>query len=829
MDKSGCKVYKDIQLQTHQEFVVDFMNKTLQKGLILYHSVGSGKTILAITIARCMIENKNKSIKKAIVLAPKSVVPQWRAQFEKLGITAESGNFVVESHEQWLNKYSNGSVSAHNALLIVDEAHKFRTKITFSKSVEDFGEVSAGKYSFRLLQAAGEAQKVLFLTATPMVNGPDDIRNMLIAIDGKVSVETGYKDKFRKLGDVDKFKQFVECKFSHYANNQTADFPNTDIYVKQLFMDEEYYSKYELIEKDQIKELKEKDIEINFDEKKSLAVFLNGIRRAVNNIDKHTISPKVQWLIEQLQVQQEYAGRSIVYSGWRSHGVDLVTQKLTELKIPFAEITGDTSLKERKNIVDLYNASKLPVLMITAAGSEGLDLKETRNVYVLEPHWNQTRVYQTIGRAVRYKSHENLPEEERKVNVYFIVLSKPVEAELGSADEFMLKLSLMKQEVIEDVYSAAAINNSIEKKVCNGGGKMAPIPKGVVKLASLTWSEMAKALSIAHDQDSPKAKDGSNPAAPSNCSKVVTIPQFTGTCWWNAVMMTVFNSEGMRKLVMSKMASWKKTDPILNIFATMLKEHYTHENFEHMEFFKKTTPKQILAIMHQHAPTTFEMNPSFQEGYFAGRYLHKVLHYMGVTKLAILDAIQIPKTQTFQLFYGQYNAMQMVNGKKVYSKHDEDTVINYLEETPDVLMIITKKQGDLKFYPDYYYHSDQEFKPEIKYNGKEYIVDGLVLANYNTTCGGHEIAGITCNGQRHMYNGWLGDTLDKGMKEKVKSKVPCPLMKYDWIKQGVNSFCIDTAKCRLHFGDKTSVEGSQLCFNFSRGSRIYTYIRKDKI
>ena len=45
------------------------------------------------------------------------------------------------------------------------------------------------------------------------------------------------------------------------------------------------------------------------------------------------------------------------------------------------------------------------MLLLSDAGKEGLDLKETSQVHVLEPQWNDEKVEQVIGRAVRFKSH----------------------------------------------------------------------------------------------------------------------------------------------------------------------------------------------------------------------------------------------------------------------------------------------------------------------------------------------------------------------------------------------------------------------------------------
>ena len=57
-------------------------------------------------------------------------------------------------------------------------------------------------------------------------------------------------------------------------------------------------------------------------------------------------------------------------------------------------------------------------MFITKSGSEGISFKAIRQVHIMEPFWQQTRETQVIGRAVRYKSHDDLPEQEKNVFVY---------------------------------------------------------------------------------------------------------------------------------------------------------------------------------------------------------------------------------------------------------------------------------------------------------------------------------------------------------------------------------------------------------------------------
>jgi hypothetical protein len=74
--------------------------------------------------------------------------------------------------------------------------------------------------------------------------------------------------------------------------------------------------------------------------------------------------------------------------------------------------------------MDVYNQSEnkygeyLKIMLISPAGTEGLNLKNVRQVHIMEPYWNEVRITQMIGRAVRLCSHRDLPMSERHVEVY---------------------------------------------------------------------------------------------------------------------------------------------------------------------------------------------------------------------------------------------------------------------------------------------------------------------------------------------------------------------------------------------------------------------------
>lgn len=63
------------------------------------------------------------------------------------------------------------------------------------------------------------------------------------------------------------------------------------------------------------------------------------------------------------------------------------------------------------------------VLMITQSGAQGISLKNVRQVHVMEPFWNNVRVQQVQGRAVRAWSHAQLPPKDRVVETFVYIMA----------------------------------------------------------------------------------------------------------------------------------------------------------------------------------------------------------------------------------------------------------------------------------------------------------------------------------------------------------------------------------------------------------------------
>jgi hypothetical protein len=100
-----------------------------------------------------------------------------------------------------------------------------------------------------------------------------------------------------------------------------------------------------------------------------------------------------------------------------------------------------TSISTQLQIVSKNNnlGEIIKVLMITSSGSEGINLRNTRYVHIMEPYWHPVRSEQVIGRARRICSHKDLPLELQTVEV-FVYLMVFSEEQLNSEDAKELKL-----------------------------------------------------------------------------------------------------------------------------------------------------------------------------------------------------------------------------------------------------------------------------------------------------------------------------------------------------------------------------------------------------
>jgi archaellin len=157
------------------------------------------------------------------------------------------------------------------------------------------------------------------------------------------------------------------------------------------------------------------------------------------------------------------------------------------------------------------------ILMITSSGAEGINLRNTRFVHIVEPYWHMVRIDQVVGRARRICSHQDLPPEMRTVKVFLYISTFSEEQKTDEAnielrirdvsrldqntpvttDETLYEMSSIKQRINNEILKAvkeSAIDCKIYSTISKNSENL--ICYGVDVVKSNQFSFMNNPLSI---------------------------------------------------------------------------------------------------------------------------------------------------------------------------------------------------------------------------------------------------------------------------------------------------------------------------------------------
>lgn len=455
----------------HQQGVIDHFDSK-SDGIVAYHGVGTGKTLTSILAA-----NKYSTpSSKAIIAAPASLLDNYRKEIEK----HTKGTLDVDllSHQKFIKEYGDGKQHDPRSLLVVDEAHRasnLNTKL--KKTLSDF-----------------KAKKRLLLTATPIYNNPSNLSSLVnIASGNKVLPENdaefakafirnkvvspGFLDSIMgvKPGIIPQFKPNEDfntavSKHIHYYKNpdNSSDFPSVSHHTvnTELSARQKQLTSYALSELPfHIRRKIKANLPPDRQEAKSMMAFMTGPRQIASSIygfDKN-VSPveaskdskKHNIIVDLLKKSPDK--KRIIYSNYINSSLAPLSQRLNEEGIPHRLFTGSEDKKERDDAIKRYNNNEEKTLLISSAGAEGLDSKGTNEVHVLEPHWNEQKIKQVVGRAVRFKSHSHLPEDQRHVDVYHYLSSDNDKGFLGlgkkksTVEEYIKSRAHEKQKLFDQI------------------------------------------------------------------------------------------------------------------------------------------------------------------------------------------------------------------------------------------------------------------------------------------------------------------------------------------------------------------------------------------
>jgi superfamily II DNA or RNA helicase len=522
---------KDI-LNKHQFLLKQFFyNISLDKikGMLIYHGLGSGKSISSISIAFDYI---NKYKQKIIILMNKSLHQNYLTDIKKFlslkKFSSDDTNTFINDNFEFFSLNSSNilqkfkQIKIKNKLIIIDEAHNlFNSVVNGSPNLTEL---------YYLLRNENDI-KILLLTGTPIINTPYEITmcfNLLVNknynilpenyadfLNYFISIDNDelYKLRLDKLGNrivglISYFQYEINEDFPLDLGIEIIKCPMTNIQTEQYLI-----HKNMEIEKASLVFSKNrgKNIGIAKNIKSGIGEYKIKTRMLSNYCPLDSINNCVKFnkIFNNIKNINNGNNISLIYSQFtNNYGIASLVQyflnnnflllnnefNLTTLKHEeffkttnttalseaekiinkkyIAVISGDVEFENRQKIQNLINDTRnkygdiISIIIVSSTGAEGLNFSNLRSIHILEPYWNYSRILQIKGRGIRFKSHTQLKDDEKNVKT-FVYLSTLTE-DVKTTDEEIYDLAINNYLIIQDflnIYKKFSIDCYINYKI----------------------------------------------------------------------------------------------------------------------------------------------------------------------------------------------------------------------------------------------------------------------------------------------------------------------------------------------------------------------------
>jgi superfamily II DNA or RNA helicase len=430
----------DVKLQEHQTRVLKRL-KDHPANTLLYHALGSGKTLTSIAAAEQAGEPYTAIVPAAL-----------RPNFQQ-----EQAKFTDQKLPSSVMSYSGlgrGHPVPYGNTLIFDEAHRLRNP--------------EAQQTIQAQKAVDNSQRALLLSGTPVVNDPADFAPIMSMLTKQKISPEDFRSRYVKEKQVDpglirrilgytpgteeelahpeELKSLLRGHVDYYAPQKPSvdvsynDIP-VDMSTEQSQLYHAMWNKLPWILRWKLKW----QFPLNADELTRMTSFLTGPRQVGlstlpfmgNKRDPWKAfqqSPKLNTAYNNLtNTLKDDRTKALIFSNFIEAGLTPYAEALNRAKVPNAVFHGGLSDVQRKALVNDYNSGKIRVALLGPSGTEGLSFKGTQLIQQLDRYFQGVRGRQAIGRGIRYDSHWNLPDDLKNVKVERYIARLP----LGVKDKLL--------------------------------------------------------------------------------------------------------------------------------------------------------------------------------------------------------------------------------------------------------------------------------------------------------------------------------------------------------------------------------------------------------
>ena len=406
-------------LRDYQKDGFRWMQFLARHGLhgILADDMGLGKTLQ--TLAHLMAEKASgrSGGRPSLVIAPTSVVPNWRAEAVKFAPGLRVLVLNGADRRKYYRSIPHADLVITSFALLQRDIEKL---LGFQYHIMVLDEAQYIKNPrAKVAQAACRviARHRICLSGTPIENHLGELWSLMhFLIPGYLGTEDSFQKIFRKPieeeGDAEKnalLKKRIAPLVLRRTKDQVAkELPPKTIMVHLVELHSDQKDLYETVRATMDKRVREAIAARGIEQ--SQIVFLDALLKLrqiccdprllpEDFADGVHSSAKLDFLAELLETLIEEGRRILIFSQFTTM-LSLIAAHLEKTKVPFLKLTGAS--KDRGKLVDDFQSGKFPVFLISLkAGGTGLNLTAADTVIHYDPWWNPAAEAQATDRAYR--------------------------------------------------------------------------------------------------------------------------------------------------------------------------------------------------------------------------------------------------------------------------------------------------------------------------------------------------------------------------------------------------------------------------------------------
>ncbi|MEO5913951.1 MAG: DEAD/DEAH box helicase [Luteolibacter sp.] len=417
---------------------------------ILADDMGLGKTLQTLTHILTDKESGHSRGLPVLVVAPTSVVPNWRAEAARFTPALRVLVLNGPERKKYFRSIPHADLVLTSFALLQRDIDKL-AGVPFHMVVLDEAQYIKNPRS-KMAQAACklDARNRLCLSGTPIENHLGELWSLMnFLVPGFLGTEDAFNKRFRtpieKDGDAERnavLKSRVAPLILRRTKDQVAkELPPKTELVHLIELNTGQKDLYETVRATMNKRVREAIAARGIEQ--SQIVFLDALLK-LRQICCHPQllpedyphgvleSAKLDFLTELLAVLIEEGRRILLFSQFTSM-LSLIEAHLVKEKIPYLKLTGAS--KDRGKLVEDFQNGKAPVFLISLkAGGTGLNLTAADTVIHYDPWWNPAAEAQATDRA--YRIGQNNP-----VFVHKLLCQETVEERIHQMQQTKGKLA----------------------------------------------------------------------------------------------------------------------------------------------------------------------------------------------------------------------------------------------------------------------------------------------------------------------------------------------------------------------------------------------------